>query len=441
MNEFIIIIFLFLIFNEIFTESTFTMFNNNQKEIQFKGVYLITSTINNLNFLIKNNILNLSNKYNLFSIIPIDSNSYYIKNRKYKKFLGFDGKNIRLFREIDIVNKKRIIWNIFSIKKNKCVIQNEFNKNFIEVNGSKLLCTNKFTLDLKSKKKIFVFNYIKMFEENKKQNKYLSLINKESIDVVIKYIDLTDRNLNRRNITQIYKDKDNEELRYSVRSILQNIPWIRKIFILMPNDKVRFFKSIDEIKEKIIYVKDKDFLGYDTANNVAFSLNLHNMEKFGVSNNFIYLDDDYFFGKPLFKSQFFYYHEKEQKIFPYVLNSKIRIMNKTYLFDNYYKLLKEKDLIHPHSGQGFEITLFCTEKFFIENYNKELKRAEHTHNAIALNIDDLKKIFKFILKYEYINETLFAKERYILRLSQQHIVNLFQINVNKKKIHLKEICK
>ena len=180
-------------------------------------------------------------------------------------------------------------------------------------------------------------------------------------------------------------------------------------------------------------MKDKDFLGYDTANNVAFSLNLHNMEKFGVSNNFIYLDDDYFFGKPLFKSQFFYYHEKEQKIFPYVLNSKIRIMNKTYLFDNYYKLLKEKDLIHPHSGQGFEITLFCTEKFFIENYNKELKRAEHTHNAIALNIDDLKKIFKFILKYEYINETLFAKERYILRLSQQHIVNLFQINVNKKK--------
>ena len=274
-----------------------------------------------------------------------------------------------------------------------------------------------------------------MFEEGIFQKKFLNKISKESIDVVIKYIDLTDRNLNRRNITQIYKDKDNEELRYSIRSILQNIPWIRKIFILMPNEKVRFFKSIDEIKEKIIYVKDKDFLGYDTANNAAFTLNLHKMEKFGVSNNFIYIDDDYFFGKPLLKRDFFYYDEKQNKIYPFVLTKRFKILNKTYLFNNYYMYFKIKDLIHPHSGQGFAISLFCTQKYFIENYSKELIKTEYTHNAIALNICDLKEIYKLILKYEYINETFFSKERYILRLSQQFLVNLFQLNVKGKKVN------
>jgi len=49
-------------------------------------------------------------------------------------------------------------------------------------------------------------------------------------------------------------------LRYSLRSILQYIPWIRKIFIVMPNEKVRFLKPYDEIKDKFVYVNDKEFL-------------------------------------------------------------------------------------------------------------------------------------------------------------------------------------
>ena len=377
----------------------------------------------------------MTKEYSLFNIIPLEVNSYYIINRKLKKYLGYNENNIQLFDENENIDIKRKIWNIFYVSQNKFVIQNDFNKNFIEVNNSFVFCSNNLSFDLNSIKKKYIFSFLKMFEEGENQKKFFKKINKESIDLVIKYIDLTDRNLNRSNITQIYKDNDNEELRYSIRSILQNIPWIRKIFILMPNDKVRFFKSIDEIKEKIIYVKDKDFLGYDTANNAAFTLNLHRMEKFGISNNFIYIDDDYFFGKPLLKREFFYYDEKKKKIYPFVLTSKFKILNKTYLFNNYYKYFKTKDKIFPHSGIGFAITLLCTQKHFIENYSKELVKIEYTHNAIALNLCDLKEIYKLILKYEYINETFFSKERYILRLSQQYIVNLFQLNVKRKKVN------
>ena len=67
----------------------------------------------------------------------------------------------------------------------------------------------------------------------------IKLIEKEPIDILIKYIDLNDPNLKRNGIHQINKDFDNEEIKYSIRSILKNIPWIRKIFILMPNEKVR----------------------------------------------------------------------------------------------------------------------------------------------------------------------------------------------------------
>ena len=77
---------------------------------------------------------------------------------------------------------------------------------------------------------------------------------------MIKYIDIKDLKLKRGNIKQIKKDEDNEELQYSLRSILENIPWIRKIFILMPNEKVEFLKSQRKIiKIYLLIIKYKQY--------------------------------------------------------------------------------------------------------------------------------------------------------------------------------------
>ena len=116
------------------------------------------------------------------------------------------------------------------------------------------------------------FKLSKIFSEvkSKKNPINVEILNKEPIDVLIKYIDIRDPNIKRDGIFQVEKDYDNEELRYSLRSILNNIPWIRKIFILMPNEKVRFFKDYNLIKDKIVYVKDKDILGYESSNCNAF---------------------------------------------------------------------------------------------------------------------------------------------------------------------------
>ena len=132
------------------------------------------------------------------------------------------------------------------------------------------------------------------------------LVEKEPIDVLIKYIDLKDEKLNRTGIKTIQKDYEKGEIKYCVRSILQNIPWIRKIYILMPNDEVKYFLPKEQINDKILYVKDKDLLGFDSENNNAFLCNIYKMKQFGLSENFIYMDDDYFIARPINKSEMFY---------------------------------------------------------------------------------------------------------------------------------------
>ena len=169
----------------------------------------------------------------------------------------------------------------------------------------------------------------------------------------------------------------------------------------MPNEKVRFYKSIDKIKDKIVYIKDKDLLGFDNANNPAFLFNLYKVEKFGVSKNFIYMDDDYFIGKPLKKYDFFYYDEKKKAVVPYIISNIFYEMNKTFILSKFNELFKMKNLLHPHSSKAFWLQIYSGEKYFIEHYNMSLIYTEFTHNAIGENINELKEIYEEAKNYEY----------------------------------------
>ena len=213
------------------------------------------------------------------------------------------------------------------------------------------------------------------------------------------------------------------------------MPWVRKIFILMPNEKVRYLKPADEIKNKIVYIKDKDLLGYESANIHAFTFQLFKLEKFGVSKNFIYMEDDFFIGKALNKNDFFYYDEEKKKVLPYLLTKHFQVIQRNDILDHYIRLYENKDNIHPHSYDGWWTSIYGTDKYFSEKYNNSFINTNFTHNAIAENIDELKIIFEEIKDYEYINETLFSIERHILTLNQPHFFNLYQLNINHKKVH------
>ena len=188
------------------------------------------------------------------------------------------------------------LWNFIKLNDKNIIIQNK-NSCYITVKSLKFFCEN---IPLK---KATHFELIKIFSEvdNHKSSNYFETINDEPIDILIKYIDLNDPNLKRNGIHQIEKDYDNEELRYSVRSIFNNIPWVRKIFILMPNEKVRYFKKYNLINEKIIYIKDKDLIGFDSSSSLVFQFRYWKMKDFNMSDNFICMDDDYYIGRPLKK--------------------------------------------------------------------------------------------------------------------------------------------
>lgn len=89
-------------------------------------------------------------------------------------------------------------------------------------------------------------------------------ISKIDVDVVYNYIDLNDPTLDYegKNNKEIQKDYENDELKYSLRSVIQNVPWVRKIFIIMPNGKVRCLRETEEIQDRIVYIKDKEFLRF-----------------------------------------------------------------------------------------------------------------------------------------------------------------------------------
>ena len=419
----------------------FILIKNNETKSKYlnfklKGVYRIGSFVNNYYFKIKKDNLRLLESFSYFRLILNESNGYYIESVYTNKVLGIDDFDNIIFYNNKEKSNSKMIWNIFKVE-NIFLIQNKFSLKYIEVRNYALVCNNKgdnfFNNDILINKN-FLFLFLKLYEEGDIK-KHLKIINKEPIDIVIKYIDLTDNNLNRIGINQMYKDQDNEELKYAIRSILKYIPWIRKIFILMPNDKVKFFKSVEEIKYKIIYIKDKDFLGYDSANIYAFTFNLYKLENFGVSKNFIYMEDDFFIGKYLKKADFFYYDKKKNKIYPYIISKYFKEMNATEVITKFNELYQIKDSIFPHSSFGWWLSIYSTDIYFIEHYNHSLINTLYTHNAIPENIDDLKEVYQEIQSYKYINETLYNRERYILTLNQPHFLNLYQLNIKHKKVH------
>ena len=279
------------------------------------------------------------------------------------------------------------------------------------------------------------FFMLKLFSEVDKENEHdLSILEKEPIDVLIKYIDLNDPDLVREGIKQISKDEQHDEMRYSIRSILQNIPWIRKIFILMPNERVRFLKHEECINDKIVFVKDKDLLGYDSSNIHAFQFRLWKMKQFGISDNFIVMDDDYFIGKPLNKSDFFYV--QNDTVVPAIIATNYQIHTKKTFSKEFNYIKKNLARFRPQSTNTFMYTVYNTYLFYIELFKTPIIVPYFTHNAIPVNVKDLKEVYDLINESEYRNATLDALYRHIDSLQFQTAIMIYTFNAYFRKVSL-----
>ena len=358
---------------------------------------------------------------------------YTFEHIKKKLYLGINSNNkgtYSLFFNSEIIENKTLSFE-FTFKKienNVYTIQNK-NGCYLKGNNFKVICVKE-----DPPKPLTHFHLLKIFTEVQKSKNDELTLEKEPIDVLIKYIDLSDPYLVREGIPQIKKDNENEELKYSIRSILKNLPWVRKIFILMPNEKVRYFKDYDLIKEKIVYVKDKDFLGYDSANSHAFQYRLWKMKEFGMSDNFIVMDDDCFIGQSLNKSDFFYV--ENGKIVPAIISTSYQVHTQKTFLKEYNKIKKQVKKSRDQSTNTFLYSMYNTYFFFIDYFKGPIIVPYFTHNAIPINVNDLKEIFDLVYASKYRNATLDSLYRHIDTLQFQSSVLIYTFNKYSRKVNM-----
>ena len=425
MNLLFLIFILLSIFNHCFlsniTEGIYIISFNNKYINLGKNSTIFFTSINN----------KFSEKKSLFILTKETneslSNYFYIKEKKSYLYLILSDNYPKISFEYKIndINKNKALWEIIPLRKNNnnlyYYIKNKYHKENLHIEEIN------YNYDMKIGKELSemnLFKLIKLYTDNNRQNINSTKLEKEPIDVLIKYIDLYDSKLNRKNIKQLEKDEDNNEIKYSLRSILQNIPWIRKIYILMPNEKISFLKPIEAIKDKIIYIKDHELIGFNSSSVSVFLFNLFKMRKFGLSENFIYMDDDCFIGSPLKKSDFFY--EDKGEIYPFLITDSFKEMNKVEL-EEQQKNLYEKTGKYSQTSNDYlyrkTSTLLFLYKIFGDDNSRggyPLIEAEFNHNAIPLKLSDIEEIYTLIEKYyEFSDETLKAKYRHRKSLQAQ----------------------
>ncbi len=260
-----------------------------------------------------------------------------------------------------------------------------------------------------------------------------SLVEKEPIDVVMTYVDLTDPKLQGTKKSRIKKDEENGEIRYAVRSVLENMPWVRKIFIVTPNYKVKYFKDPKLTSDKIVYINDHDVLGFPSHSSITYEFNFWRLKKFGVSENFIYMNDDWFIGKPLKKSDFFY--ELDGKVVPYVNSVSVERNQKHHIESLYRDRIRHKTKKLKQTGNDYEIQVYGTYLFLYRMLGDNIAILHHTHNAIAENLTDLKEIYDFVDKnYEHADSCLRAYKREYESFQHQVLYACYFYNKHHRKL-------
>lgn len=103
--------------------------------------------------------------------------------------------------------------------------------------------------------------------------------------------------------SSVARYRDWDIFQYWFRSIEQNAPWVHKVY-LVTDHQIPKFLNINHPKMKIIYHDDyipREYLPTFSANPIE--LNFHRIE--GLSEYFVYFNDDMFLNRPLKPEDFF----------------------------------------------------------------------------------------------------------------------------------------
>jgi len=169
------------------------------------------------------------------------------------------------------------------------------------------------------------------------------------------------------------RDRCVDELRYSIRSLIKNLVWHKGIiYIVAPPNHVPEWldPSFDRIKiiDQSKLLPEKNSLGEDvnpTFNSFAIEWYLDKIE--GISEQFIQINDDYFFRRPVHPSLFFYGGGEAYNLNPSLIKPLTR--NE--------KVLRERKKFNQYR-KGTQVTDTGIWNYLYGNKKREIKRNENT---------------------------------------------------------------
>ncbi len=192
--------------------------------------------------------------------------------------------------------------------------------------------------------------------------------NNYPVDIVYTWVDGSDKNwiAKKNNTLKAYSSfhkseevsgderfLDNEELKYSLRSIHKFCPWVQNIYLVTdeqtPNWLNQSNTNLKIIDHKELFEREET----PCFNSNAIEMKLHHINN--LSENFLSFNDDFFIGRPTKKSDFFHDYN-----IPKLFMSKIkekrnpdRLLNiKSLRKDNPHQraVLNSRNLIHKKYG-------------------------------------------------------------------------------------------
>lgn len=210
-----------------------------------------------------------------------------IANSKYITIKYFDKHHVKNTISIEIFRWRDNFRWLSSNDKNT-TLRAIYDRSFFSIPGistsSEILCG--LTMETVEEEIDVVFTWV-----NHADPAWQNLYNK--------YAPIEKRILDSHSISRFH---NKDELKYSLRSIYINAPWVRNIFIFSncsPPD------WLDIESRKVIWVYHSDII----PNEYLPTFNSHVIESFihrihGLSDNFIYFNDDFYICSPVFKEDF-----------------------------------------------------------------------------------------------------------------------------------------
>lgn len=99
------------------------------------------------------------------------------------------------------------------------------------------------------------------------------------------------------------RQADHNELKYSLRSVNMHMPWVNHIYIFMNSPKK--MPSWMKNNKKITFIEHDELFKTDTPNTNSNALETYLHKIPGLSEHFIYFNDDVFVGRSLHYTEFF----------------------------------------------------------------------------------------------------------------------------------------